>query len=184
MKSRPNEYLAIISILINAQFLDLQTCHLIKRSHKGVFPDTRHWPIFPIRHPTQRLKIGRHQHSKSARHSTLHFNRSKSTLDTLISKSTCDIAKYLTLTLDTLTPLYRPYKMSCQYYFSKLLLSETEFLTSNHTVPGLTTLREQFTFREATLTTGWGTAKLGKIQGRNFVIPPIERAWNFAIPPF
>ena len=38
--------------------------------------------------------------------------------------------------------------------------------------------------REATLTTGGGeTAKLGKIYGRNFVIPPIERAWNFAIPP-
>ena len=47
------------------------------------------------------------RHSKSARHSTLHFHFSKSPLDTVIFKSTCDIGKYFTLTLDTLIPLYR-----------------------------------------------------------------------------
>ena len=43
--------------------------------------------------------------------------------------------------------------------------------------------KNMLSIREATLTTGGGTAKLGKIYRRNFVIPPIERDWNFAIPP-
>ena len=69
------------------------------RSHKEVFPDTWHWPIFLIRHPTLRLKIGRHPTFKISPTLDTPLSCSKLTLNIPFSKSTCGIAKYLTLAM-------------------------------------------------------------------------------------
>ncbi len=96
------------------------------RTHKGLFSDTRHCLFFKPDIRTGAKNWLTSDIQKSAWHSTLCFQfwglffctfwvrgldcvYSNSTLETLIPKSTLDIAKNLNSTPDILTPLFGPY---------------------------------------------------------------------------